>query len=155
MKDTICAYAAGLIDGEGYIGLHTNSVSKHSFMPVIKLVSTDPYMAKFLQEHFKGSISTRKRMLPHHINCIEWMLRGKENIKFFLTSIRPYMLVKADQADHLLSFIDEVGDFKGKRTLDPVTRKSVYDEKFVARRLWYYQEGKRLRHQFRAVAETK
>lgn len=143
------------MDGEGYIGLHKNSVSQHSFIPVIKLVSTDPYMAKFMQEHFGGSISVRKRMLPHHINCIEWMLRGKDNIKNLFKCIRPYMLVKGDQADLLLNFIREVGDFKGKRTFNSVTGKSVYDKEFVARRHWYYQEGKRLRHQFRAVAETK
>jgi hypothetical protein len=146
IKDTIWAYAAGLIDGEGYIGLHKNSVSKHSFIGVIKVVSIDPYMAPFLHEHFGGSVSVRRRNHAKWTDETEWMLRGKENLKFFLNGVMPYLQVKKDQAQHLIAFLDEVGDFKGKRKF--VNGKSVYDKNFVARRHWYYQEGKRVRHQY-------
>lgn len=146
---------AGLIDGEGYLGLHTNSVSKVSFTPCVKVVTTDPIMCPYLHQRYSGAISSRKRYKKHWTTTTEWSLTGSPRVKRFLSDILPYMLVKRSQAELLLAYIEECGSLKGYGKRNPVTRKMIYDENFLARRLWYAQEGKRLRHQYRAAAETE
>lgn len=111
VSDTTKAYLAGLIDGEGYIGiLRTKKGNKkewHSsfdfiFTPVLKVAMVEKELITWLYETFGGTFETRKA----HKNAREsygWMCR-KAKVAEFLQMIYPYLRAKKDQAEIIFSF---------------------------------------------------
>lgn len=111
VSDTTKAYLAGLIDGEGYIGiLKTKKGNKKvwksnfefTFTPVIKVAMIEKDLITWLYKTFGGTFETRKaRKGARESYC--WMAR-KAKVGEFLRMIYPYLMVKKDQADIILSF---------------------------------------------------
>lgn len=145
MEDTILAYTAGIIDGEGYIGLARNTTAKDSFTPVVKVVSVDEYMVPFMLEHFGGHLSRRRsqNVEKNHRASLEWQLRNAINVQGFLLAIYPYLRVKKAHAEVVISYIqncpyrktvDRTQPFgqkdKGRKYLmNPAILESRYDHK--------------------------
>ena len=104
------AYLAGLIDGEGYIGIlkvkkgdkkDWSSLRDIHYVPVIKVAMTNKDIIQWLYRSFGGTFETRK---PHH-NAKEsycWSMR-KHQVIDFLKYIHPYSKVKKEQIKTLLS----------------------------------------------------
>jgi len=111
MKKLQSAYLAGLIDGEGYIGILKVKQGKKKdwfsnrefiFKPVLKVAMVDRELVKWLHQSFGGSFETRKA----HGNAREsycWSLRKGQTIDF-VRRIYPYLKVKRKQAEILLRF---------------------------------------------------
>lgn len=105
------AYLAGLIDGEGYLGIlkvkqgnkkKWFSNKEFIFKPVIKVAMTDKDLIVWLYNSYGGSFETRKA----HGNAREsycWALRERKAIEF-AKRIYPYLKVKKEQAQILLRF---------------------------------------------------
>lgn len=105
------SYLAGLIDGEGYIGIlqiKKGNKSRWStnrellLQPVIKVAMTDKKTIKWLKDSFGGTFETRNA----HGNAREsygWALRKQAAIEF-VRKIYPYLMVKRQQAETLLRF---------------------------------------------------
>lgn len=105
------AYLAGLIDGEGYIGLmdvragnKKEWFSSHEsmFVPVLKVAMCDKPMIYWLFSSFGGTFETRKA----HGNAREsycWSLKKRKAIDF-VRYIYPFLRVKNKQAELLLRF---------------------------------------------------
>ena len=99
-RETDLAWAAGIVDGEGYIGLylaHTNTGD--CYVLKISVVNTNLKMLERFKEIFGvGSISTRAKAKAHHKQqwCYYACSKKAENI---LHAIRPYLVAKADQAE--------------------------------------------------------
>lgn len=151
MKDTILAYTAGLVDGEGYIGLYKNYSAKDSFSPVVKVVSTDLVMVPFMQQHFGGYVDTRKPPRPGSKQSYCWQIRNNRQVKPFLESILPYLRVKKARAEVVLSYIDtckyrRVGYDNGTYTTDPAV---------IKRRWEHYRKIRSLNQRGLAPAETE
>lgn len=104
-SETILAYTAGLIDGEGYIGVDRNaarrehSIRQNDFYRLnVAVTVTDKSMIDFLMANFGGNSRQRKRHTCNKKLVYEWHLYGG-NAVLFLQAIKPYMVAKADQAD--------------------------------------------------------
>lgn len=128
------AYLAGLIDGEGYIGIlkvkkgekkQWFSNREFIFRPVMKVAMVDKELIRWLKGAYGGTFETRKA----HGNAREsycWSLR-KKSVITLIKKIYPYLRVKKKQAEILLRFPS--GE-TGKQIPDNVYQKRIelYDD---------------------------
>ena len=99
-RETDLAWAAGIIDGEGHIGLylsHTNTGDCYVLKLVV--VNTNLKMLERCKEIFgAGSIGNRVKAKMHHKQQWSFYACSKQAEKI-LQAVRPYLVAKADQAD--------------------------------------------------------
>ena len=97
------AYLAGLFDGEGCIGYYRN---RKRYAPVVSISNTDARIIAWLHARLGGVIEPGSKKRPSHWKCLwEWRLRSKNQIIAFLSEIRPFLRIKGEQADLLLSHL--------------------------------------------------
>lgn len=107
------AYAAGIIDGEGYIGITVlekdkrRAYSSPSFQTVVNVGMADPEVVIWLQETFGGNVHSygpgsygTKRGVHH------WRLAGPA-VTEFCRMIRPYLRLKHRQAELILRYRED------------------------------------------------
>src|SRR5690242_2978680 len=100
----IHAYFAGLIDGEGNIGLHKRGPKRPNWLrPVIKVKMTDKSVVTALSETYGGKVNERPPGKPHHKTQWLWKVENK-TAKDTLDKIYPYLRVKRADADNLLAY---------------------------------------------------
>jgi hypothetical protein len=99
------AYTAGLIDGEGCLGLYTRGRIKS---PTVTVSMTDLDIIRWLKANFGGSFSkyTREGNGKNQSDQYRWSLNTKAQIHAFLELLYPYLKVKKLQADILLDFLN-------------------------------------------------
>ena len=99
-RETDLAWAAGIIDGEGHIGLylsHTNTGD--CYVLKVAVVNTSLKMLERLKEIFgTGVINNRPQRQAHHKQqwCFYACSKKAEKI---LDAVRPYLVAKLDQAE--------------------------------------------------------
>jgi len=102
MKQTVFAYLAGLIDGEGCISIRkTFQYGKDQFKPMVEVGMTDIEPMILLQKTFGGSYwpeIVRGMNLP----LTKWRVTGSHVIPV-LEPLLPYMLAKKRQAEIALA----------------------------------------------------
>jgi len=116
MKDTDAAWAAGFFDGEGYVGIarrrnkwlrkKDNTIQEYTaFCLVVKIgqVVEEPLIK--LQKLFGGSIAktARHKTKTNWHQIRNWEIQGPA-AETFLIKVRPYLIVKAQQADIALQY---------------------------------------------------
>jgi len=146
------AYTAGLIDGEGYISLLPSSTSLDSYVPVVKVASCDTVMTPYLQKNYDGHVTKRAAYKANTRNSTCWTLTGSERVKEFLLAIRPYLKVKKQNADNVISYIDNC---KLKKTYDKKSNTYTMLPELRELRIEHYNRAKALNHRGLALAETK
>jgi hypothetical protein len=110
MKEAELAYIAGLVDGEGYIGIRKASWRKyHHLKLLVQITNSDREVIEWINslarvlvgagyiEVFKGRKGRRDRYT--------FKLEGMKSIKQFLQMILPYLRIKKKQAELVLRFI--------------------------------------------------
>jgi hypothetical protein len=103
------AYIAGIVDGEGCIMLQKCSAraSDAYIFPVVKVANTDFRLMDWLTDKVgAGSIQYRTRSHVGCKNVQHWTIASNQAIEF-LKAIRPYLIVKAQQADVALAVWEE------------------------------------------------
>lgn len=129
MRDMDIAYLAGVFDGEGSVGMYRRSKfnAKHK-SPIwschISIANTDFRLLSWLSANVPyGHARVKPRKGNRKIQW-EWSIRSRKTISEFLLTVRPFLTVKADQADLLLSLLgaeeETVGRGQGVR-LSPET----------------------------------
>jgi len=131
---TDLAYAAALVDGEGCVGIKRSkgirpkrgSVSPE-YRVYILVANTYKPVIDWMQLKFGGSVGFRqpkqdcvdgrKRKV-----CYRWRLASASAV-MFLRLIRPYMIIKKDQADLCFMFQESVQTKCKKRILSEETLK--------------------------------
>ena len=151
------AYTAGLIDGEGYIGLMKSNGYKYpTFIPVVKVASCDPYMTVFLHTNFGGNLENRTPKNPMHSDSRAWSIRGAKRVGQFLGAIRPYLIVKHLQADLVLDYSENyTGTGHARMKYNKATNSYDMSPAFIEKRQEYYANIKQLNRRGRAAAETE
>ncbi len=96
------AYTAGIIDGEGHIGIGR---TKNYFCLRVEVANTSSRLIDFLHLTFGGNVWTGKR--PNRKVYYRWMISTRAADEF-LRSISPYLLIKRNQADLALAFREEL-----------------------------------------------
>jgi hypothetical protein len=94
------AYTAGMVDGEGHIGLAPN---KSSFVPILIVTNTDQRIIDWLFERFSGAIHHHDRNNALHKARHNWRLQGKHATRL-LELLLPYLVLKRKQAEIAISF---------------------------------------------------
>ncbi|MBK9272788.1 MAG: hypothetical protein IPM48_14480 [Saprospiraceae bacterium] len=113
MSKLTASYVAGIIDGEGYIGLlriskgnkaKWQSLREFKYMPCVKVVMTNKEIIDWLYKSFGGTFETRtKNTSPNCRVSYGWQLRKLQAIEF-LKIIYPYLMVKRKQAEVLFRY---------------------------------------------------
>lgn len=107
MSKLTAAYLAGLIDGEGYLGIQKNkredNIGGYGYMGVIKICMIDENIIKWLKNSFGGNFEKRIGK-DNRQDSYGWTLRHGKNIEPFLNKVYPYLKVKRKQADILKKF---------------------------------------------------
>ena len=109
IKSTQAAYLAGLIDGEGYIGLVKRNGTKNFIcIPVICVVNTNKEIMDWLVAVFGGFIQKRNS-IKYNANArtaYSWDFRGERCLSV-LKTIQPFARIKQPQILILIEFIEE------------------------------------------------
>jgi hypothetical protein len=109
LTNTERAYLAGIVDGEGSIMVQ-RSMSRSSgnhYFPVIKVANTDRNLIDWLKSNVNDKTAGYRSRL--HEGCKDvyhWIIASNEAIAL-LKTIRPYLVVKGQQADVVLAMHDE------------------------------------------------
>ena len=143
----LLAYTAGLIDGEGYIGLIPHSVTKNSFSPKVKVASTNIELVEFLHNNFGGHLDKlRVYSQPNRKMSAMWTLSNGINVGPFLKSLLPYLRVKNKQANLILEYIKK---YRYKKM------RQVNKEDIILKRQDIYKQIRVLNYRGLPLAETE
>ena len=93
---TRLAWAGGLIDGEGYVGINKNSVK-------LDVQSTSRVTIETLYEIFKGHCAVESRRTATGRPVFRWSVSGK-NALMILATLTPYLVEKKRQAELSISY---------------------------------------------------
>jgi hypothetical protein len=107
MKDPeekeMMAYIAGLIDGDGHIGLRIGPRGKLS--PLIQLHNSIKKTPLYLNKMFGGTLAFDKPKKEGYRIVWKWMLQGEEGCKNFVEKVAEYLVLKKDSAKEMLEFL--------------------------------------------------
>jgi len=102
-KDTAYAYAAGVLDGEGYIAIPPRK-DKRPGVPLIQVEMTSYKVIKFLHDLFQvGSVYRCKKRQPHHLQSWKWTVKYRQAYKI-AQKVYPYIVLKKDKVYCILSY---------------------------------------------------
>ena len=145
LSNETAAYVAGVVDGEGYIGVAktkgTGSMRSTRYAGVLIVGNTSrPSIEELVSVHGIGSVSYRRggeRTKGFYL----WAIQSR-SARDVLVRIRPYLVVKRAQADLVIEFVDGFESFKGGRP-GKFGGQTVSDLE-LARRSRIYEELRRL-----------
>lgn len=101
------AYAAGLVDGEGCLHLTTSGRNRSAWTAKVTInmaVGAKPVL-EAMRETYGGGLCLNRQRTETHQEVWLWSLTAKDELTAFLTAVRPYLMVKHQQADILLEFL--------------------------------------------------
>ncbi|MEK6883739.1 MAG: LAGLIDADG family homing endonuclease [Nanoarchaeota archaeon] len=104
--NTIKAYVAGLIDGEGTITVHHHGRKigqKSQYLPFICIGNTNKQCLEFVQKYYYGHITTRKKRQDRKI-AYDWNIEGYKRTNRLLNDILPFLQIKKRQAQLLIEY---------------------------------------------------
>jgi hypothetical protein len=113
MDNTTLAYLAGFMDGEGCISLVRSRPTEKNpgYHLIIVVTQLNPEPLVMYQAAFGGSIHRAVDKRGHRPR-ITWQTSGR-NAGKALEALRPFLVVKADEADLALEFLRRVADWAG------------------------------------------
>lgn len=101
------AYAAGIIDGEGYIQIQKHKRSDYSagyhYYMAVAVSMVDALVPMWLQDTFGGTLHCYERKEPNAQPFYRWST-GTKNAQWFLELILPYLKTKRAQAEIAIEF---------------------------------------------------
>jgi hypothetical protein len=127
MKKTDLAYLAGLVDGEGTIGISPQQNVR------VAIAMTEEFLPKWIHMSFGGKIYLHKQRRVNWKRLTEWVVNGEE-ANIFLTAILPYLRIKKPQAEIALDFLKIKPRNKHtspmERELQEISRKKMAELNF-------------------------
>lgn len=110
------AYLAGFFDGEGNIIIARDKTKLGNVNYRLRIsasqVEREP-LDKF-KAAFGGLVMETVKPNPKHRNIFSWQ-QHSQLARTALEQLHPYLIIKADQAEFAINFIDENRKFKGKK----------------------------------------
>lgn len=105
----MAAYAAGIFDGEGYIGIDSICISNgkrriaHLGLRIV-ISQKDGIIMDWLKDNFGGNVYKQRNGSKYYIH--RWRIHS-DSADRFLRFIYPYVLIKKPQVEFALSFNKE------------------------------------------------
>lgn len=129
MEEMEMAYIAGLIDGDGSISLHKvhrKAETSIGYTPAIQLSKSKPVLQQYLLSKFGGYALVVQRPTKNVIEY-KWKLERSNQCKPFLQNITPYLIIKKQQAQKLLDYIEKNPFERGQKlTSDQLDMRNKY-----------------------------
>ena len=119
------AYAAGLIDGEGCLGIYNSHPNKRWFHIQLKvaLVQPDEQVLYDLQDRWGGSVyRIISRDIKHQPQTV-WCLTDHQALNTCLDELKPFLRIKQDQAGVLQYYIQNLVGKAGRVLSDETIKK--------------------------------
>lgn len=93
LRNLSLQYIAGLVDGEGHIGIHKSGTCARL------VIGMSGYkVLKYLRDTYGGSITMRPKYKDYYKQIYVWDITGNKAI-YIILSIRPWLIIKRKQAD--------------------------------------------------------
>lgn len=152
MKDPeekeIMAYIAGLIDGDGHIGIRKG---KEENLPLIQFHNSFKQVSVYLNKLFGGTVACDKPKRESDRSIWKWMLQGKEGCKNFLCKVSQFLVLKKDSANMMAEFLNnpikEIDYYQISKDLNLNRKIGFYDIDNINRKasdcpyFWAYLAG--------------
>ena len=101
MNKNDCIYAAGFMDGEGCI-----TTSQNTFR--VTITNTNRPILDWFLNTFGGNINNQHiPKNPRWNTAWKWVAASRKDVASFLKAVRPYLKVKASEADVVLSYLQK------------------------------------------------
>lgn len=125
---------AGLMDGEGTIGISYLHSYRQFRTPYVSMSTTTPEISTWLKDSFGGSVSNHKVYQEHHKPSQSWKLTTWKPLTELLTNILPHMLEpeKVRRGNLLLDTYKLVTVRNGKYTDEERDRKLAFEKDFLS-----------------------
>lgn len=143
-SDADLAYAAGIMDGEGYIGITVLEKDKRRkqtspcFQLVVSVGMTDPQVVNWLSDTFGGNAYSYPPRKSNTRGVFHWRLAGK-NAAGFCSLIRGSLKIKQKQADVAIRYYADPRMNHGRHggrgvsiSPDEITLRRVYKAEIQA-----------------------
>ncbi len=112
------AYVAGIIDGEGCIGIRktkqAGSMKSTRYAGTLTIGSTSRVLIERVINAFGIGCVTHRFATRTKKGCFIWTIESR-NARNVLSLVRPFLVVKRAQADLLIEFVDGFESFEGGR----------------------------------------
>lgn len=111
------AYLAGIIDGEGNIGVYgwsrmysgkKSNTRISTWRPKIQVANTDRRMIDWLAFRFGHPVKERLSANKKHKTSYTWVCQSAKMAQYIASKCMPYLIIKKEQAMVVLSFPVEV-----------------------------------------------
>lgn len=136
------SYIAGLIDGEGYLGLlpcKVKGLVNQSFEPVVKIGMTGEdcrQLFERIRATYDGTIDKRYKLTKGNRQAYTYVLKSRKKVLRLLEDIIDDLIIKQDQALLLMEFCDLPNTHSRHKSYSPTALK---------RKIELYEELKRLK----------
>ena len=109
-EDKKYCYLAGIIDGEGTIGVYLGSIKRkdacyRNYTVQLSIANTNYLLMEFLKSNFGGHIMFRSATKDNGKVVYMWRARLDE-IRFILPRVIPFLILKKEQAKIVVEFLD-------------------------------------------------
>jgi hypothetical protein len=105
------AYFAGIVDGEGSIGIEllspTKSRKKTYYVCRLCVINTNLALMQWIKENFGGTFDAKAPKIPNRKLCYRWHIFGKD-LENLITALMPHLRIKKEQAQLLLRYRETV-----------------------------------------------
>ena len=99
MSESELAYFAGIVDGEGCIGINLKKGTRNGYRITFQVTNNSKGLIDWVCERFGGKV----RLVHHATYAVEWFSQGE--VYDILTAIRRFLIVKQKEADIMLDYI--------------------------------------------------
>lgn len=109
-------YIAGFFDGEGTICItksrNYRKLTSSCYRLAVEICQKDTTFLKYLQSIYGGKVYKKlnKGSIFH-----QYRVHKREDVRFFLEDISPFLIFKKEQAKLAINFLETIRDDDGKR----------------------------------------
>ena len=123
-----CIYIAGLLDGEGCIGLNmTKSPKGNQYYPHISITNTNKEVLDWVKITVgKGSVIKKPCNNPKYKTSYHWRIYGYLAIQF-IKKIYPYLKIKKLQAETIMQYEKTIQLKEYRHTVSDEIQKQRYE----------------------------
>jgi hypothetical protein len=122
---TDLAYLAGLLDGEGTLGVYGRTEKgRREYVVACVVANTSTTLMEWLVTKFGGSYKARKQTNKGWKVCYGWSIHDRRKIADLLPHVLPYLVIKKEQAELMLQLPYGGG---GKNNHPPEYKKRLRD----------------------------
>jgi hypothetical protein len=124
----VLAYTAGLIDGEGYVGINYVKAKlphlKRKYIGAVAMGSTDKELIYWMQEEWGGYVFPKTKTRPEYRPVWGWQANNKIAYAL-LVAILPYLRTKKKQAELWIEYWEKKKRYNRTIVQDPVNGRIV------------------------------